>query len=129
MNARDAINLLKNQNFDPRIHFTIDAPLETELVPATQASLIWEKNRIRVSARSSKTSLLVIPLEFSNTLRIHNDTLSKANPAPRLLRVNVALTGVLFSGTLEATIVPQFGPFGGAMERFMDYYNAKDAGF
>ena len=129
LNAREAISQMKTSYFDPRLHFTIDAPFLTELVPCTQARMIWEKNKIRVSARSSGTSLLVLPLEFSNTFRIEPAERLESSSLPRLMRVDIALTGLLFSGKLDALIVPQFGPFEGAWERFRDNLDAKRAGF
>jgi len=109
-NAQDAIGWLA----DPAVDLTTAAVLTTPghlppLVPASGSRLIVERGGYRLEAESPGTSLLVLPVEFSRCLTA---TLTSTGPTPpRLLRANLAMAAVLFSGRVEGTLRLRYGPF------------------
>ena len=109
-NAQDAIGWLA----DPAVDLTTAAVLTTPghlppLVPANGSRLIVERGGYRLEAESPGTSLLVLPVEFSRCLTA---TLTNTGPTPpRLLRANLAMAAVLFSGRVEGTLRLRYGPF------------------
>ena len=108
-NAQDAIAWLA----DPAVDLTTAAVLTTPghlppLVPASGSRLIVERGGYRLEAESPGTSLLVLPVEFSRCLTA---TLTSTGPTPpRLLRANLTMAAVLFSGRVEGTLRLRYGP-------------------
>jgi hypothetical protein len=108
--ARDAINLLADPSLDPRKVAVLTEALEVPtLVPARRSVLVVERGGYRIEADSTGTSLLVLPLEYSHCLRA-DLTASGATP-PRLLRANLAMAAILFSGQVKGTLKLRYGPF------------------
>jgi len=109
-NAQDAIAWLA----DPAVDLTTAAVLTTPghlppLVPASGSRLIVERGGYRLEAESPGTSLLVLPVEYSRCLTA---TLTSTGPTPpRLLRANLTMAAVLFSGRAEGTLRLRYGPF------------------
>jgi hypothetical protein len=107
--GREAIALLANPSFDPRTTAVLTAPEELPpLVPVSASSLTIERGGYRIEADSSAVSLLVLPIEYSHCLQA-NLTTSGAMP-PRLLRVNLAMAGILFSGAVKGRLTLRYGP-------------------
>jgi len=110
VNAQDAIAWLA----DPAVDLATAAVLTTPghlppLVPASGSRLIVERGGYRLEAESPGTSLLVLPVEFSRCLTA---TLTSTGPTPpRLLRANLTMAAVLFSGRVEGTLRLRYGPF------------------
>jgi hypothetical protein len=106
--ARDMLAALSGPGFAPRAEVVTDIELPSELVGASAARLSVGKGFFRVSARSPGRSVLVLPLEYSHCLKLES---AEPTAQARLFRANLLLTGILFSGTLEATLTYFAGPF------------------
>jgi hypothetical protein len=107
--GREAIALLGNPSFDPRTTAVLTAPEELPpLVPVSASSLTIERGGDRIEADSSAVSLLVLPIEYSHCLQANLAT-SGATP-PRLLRVNLAMAGILFSRAVKGRLRLRYGP-------------------
>ncbi len=78
------------------------------LVPASRSSLTVERGGYRVSAETSGTSLLVLPIEYSRCLTANFD--GTGSTPPRLLRANLAMAAILFSGRLDGSLTLRYGP-------------------
>ena len=78
------------------------------LRPAENVQLAFEPGGVHLEAHSRGQSLLVLPLQFSNTLQI---VPRGTSGTVRLLRANVVQTGVLFTGGINITISDNFGLF------------------
>ena len=78
------------------------------LVPVSVSSLTIERGGYRIEADSPGTSLLVLPIEYSHCLRA-NLTTSGAIRA-ELIRVNLTMAGILFSGRVEGHLTLRYGP-------------------
>jgi hypothetical protein len=59
---------------------------------------------LHVSGRSDATSLALLPQQFSNCLRAHDARV-------RLVRADLIMTGVIFSGTVDTDISFDYGIF------------------
>jgi len=107
--APDAIRLLADPSMDPsRVAVLTQAEELPVLVPSTRSVLMVERGGYRIEAESSGTSLLVLPVEYSHCLRADLTT-TGANP-PRLLRANLTMAAILFSGRVEGTLMLRYGP-------------------
>jgi hypothetical protein len=107
--AQDAINLLAESSFDSRTSAVLTAKDVPRLVSVTSSRLTVERGGYRIEASSPSTSLLVLPIEYSACL-VGKLTTASTSP-PRLMRVNVAMTAVLFEGHVEGRIGLRYGPF------------------
>jgi hypothetical protein len=92
----------------PDFDFTRQAVLSTaiaeELVPARDMRMLRIRGGLHVSGRSEGTSLVLLPQQFSNCLRARDDRV-------RLVRANLMMTGVIFSGDLDSDILFDYGIF------------------
>jgi hypothetical protein len=105
--ATEAIGELRASDFDPKRDAVIEDSIPSQLVPAISTSILVDPGpSLVVRASSSGRSLLVLPFEFSRCLH-----LTGANTSARLMPVNLQQTGLLFEGSVEATITYRFGLF------------------
>jgi len=107
--AAEMIAALAAPNFD----FTRQAVLSQavlsigihdHLVAARDAQLSVIRGGLHFSGRSDGTSLVVLPLQYSNCLRVHDNR-------ARLVRANFIMTGVIFSGAIDSDISFDYGIF------------------
>jgi hypothetical protein len=108
----------------PNFNFTRQVVLSTEirdhLVPARDMKLSVIRGGLHVSGRSDGTSLVVLPLQYSNCLRAHDDR-------ARLVRANLIMTGIIFSGAIDTDISFDYGIFSPACRRG-DFADMKQLG-
>jgi hypothetical protein len=118
--AAEMIAALAAPNFD----FTRQAVLSTEirdhLVPARDMKLSVIRGGLHVSGRSDSTSLVALPLQYSNCLRAHDDR-------ARLVRANLIMTGIIFSGAIDTDISFDYGIFSPGCRRG-DFADMKQLG-
>jgi hypothetical protein len=123
-NGQEAIALLADPSFDPRTSAVLTAPEELPpLVPVSASSLTIERGGYRIEADSPGTSLVALPIEYSHCLYA-NLTASGPTP-PRLLRVNLAMAGILFSGRVKGRLTLRYGPWSSRCR--MDDWREADA--
>jgi hypothetical protein len=121
--GREAIALLAKPSFDPRTTAVLTTQEELPpLVPVGASSLTIERGGYRIEADSPGTSLLVLPIEYSHCLRADLTTTS-ATP-PRLVRANLTMAAILFSGRMRGSLVLRYGPFS-ANCRLADWHDAE----
>ncbi len=107
--AQGAINLLADASLDPRKVAVLTEAVEVPaLVPARRSALVVERGGYRIEADSPGTSLLVLPIEYSHCLRA--DLTGTGTRSPRLVRVNLAMAAILFSGEVKGTLKLRYGP-------------------
>jgi len=107
--GQSAVNLLADASTDLRkVAVLTNAEEMPALVPTSRSALVVERGGYRVEADSPATSLLVLPVEYSHCLRA--DLTTTAATAPRLLRANLTMVGILFSGHVEGTLKLRYGP-------------------
>jgi hypothetical protein len=102
--APEMVAAMRAENFDFRRQVVLpDAPSET-LVPADDMRLSQIRGGFHLSGRSSGTSLVVLPLQFSNCLRARDERV-------QVVRADLLMTGVIFLGTVDTDILFDYGIF------------------
>jgi hypothetical protein len=122
--AQAIIARLTAGDFDPVQEGIVQENISPALTPADHRKFIWGKNKVIVKADAPGMCLLVLPLQYSHCLALKSPTGGRVNA--RLVRVDLALTGILFSRTLDAVIVPNYGPFSNVFAKFKDYSELKN---
>src|SRR5262249_22633917 len=97
-------------NFDFTRQVVVSEPINGSLVPAHDMQVAIIRNGLHVSGKSDGTSLVVLPYQFSNCLRPRDRRV-------RLVRTNLMMAGLLFSGDLDTDIVFDYGLFSPACRR------------
>jgi hypothetical protein len=95
---------LRRTDVDFRRQAVLATAVHEVLVPARDLRLSRIRGGLHVAGHSDGTSLLVLPQQFSHCLRPRDARV-------RLLRADLMLTGVLFSGRLDTDIVFDLGMF------------------
>ncbi len=123
--ASESIERMRSSDFDPRKDVILHKSISGTLESATSSVLIFEKGYMRVKANSPSQSLLVLPLQYSHCLEI--DTIkSQKNDDIELLKANVGLTAIRFSGNIDYKITLGFGPYSNFGCRLLDYSEARN---
>jgi len=98
------------------------------LVRARSSSMAFEDGGVRVRGSSEGRALIVLPVQFSNSLHI-TATYRNTGGKPILLRrVNLLETGVLFEGDVDFRFVHIFGPLRDTKGRAQDIADCRALG-
>ena len=95
---------LGRPDFDFTRQVVVSTPLDRPLVSAREMRVVVTRGGLHVSGKSDGTSLVVLPLQFSHCLRARDARV-------RLVRANLMMTGLTFSGDLDTDIVFDYGIF------------------
>jgi hypothetical protein len=90
------------------------------------APLRLEKGGMRLHASSESTSVLLLPFEYSHSLTWIPD--DKAGASVRIVRANVTMTALVFSGNIAGRLVYEFGPWTNAGARVRDLRDLQEMG-
>lgn len=112
--AREIVEALVSPGIDLARDVVLGEPVGAALVPAREASFAFERSGVRIRARSDGVSLLLLPLQYSHALRVRADA-----GTARLVRANLAQTGLVFQGTVDALVSLEVG-IGSAAGRAQD---------
>jgi hypothetical protein len=96
--------ILRRPDFDFTRQAVVSAPLAQKLVPARDMRLSIIRGGLHVSGKSDGTSLVVLPQQFSRCLRARDS-------AVRIVRANLMMAGIVFSGDIDTDIVFDYGIF------------------
>jgi hypothetical protein len=102
--------ILGKPGFDATRQAVLSTPVAERLVPAREMRMSRTRSGLHVSGRSDGTSLVVLPQQFSNCLRARDERV-------RVVRANLMMTGLIFSGDLDTDIVFDYGIFTPACRR------------
>lgn len=91
------------------------------LRPVRDSEIRIERGGFHVRAHSDGNSLLVLPIEFGGCLAMT----PLSGERPDVLRVDLALTGVLFNGAVDILLDQRTGPFTHPRCRMADYREFK----
>jgi hypothetical protein len=100
----EVLAILGRPDFDFTRQVVLSTAFADELAPARDMRMLRIRGGLHVSGRSDGTSLVVLPQQFSNCLRAHDSRV-------RLMRANLMMTGVIFSGHLDTDILFDYGIF------------------
>jgi len=115
----EAETQLANPHFDLKTAVLLSSSsihLEN-LIPANSSQIIIEKGGFHLQAHSKGQTLLILPIEFSHCLTatvISGDT-------PQIMRVDIALTGILFNHSVDILLDNRTGPFMHPRCKWKDY--------
>lgn len=126
-NASETVKWLMSDDFAFDRDVVVHDESISDLVRAETGRMYFERGGVRVQARSRGRSLLLLPLQFSNSLQIVSSQV-RGDSGPRLLRANLLETGVLFSGEIDIKIAHVFGPFRDIDGRLRDIEDSKRLG-
>jgi hypothetical protein len=98
----EIVNSLGSSNFDYRDQVVLSTAMSEPLTPARNVRMSIVRGGLHVSAQSDGTSLLLLPQQFSHCLRAHDDRV-------RLVRANLIMTGLIFSGRVDTDISFDYG--------------------
>jgi hypothetical protein len=93
-----AAAMMIQPSFDFTRQVVLSTAIDKSLVPARNMRMVWIRGGLHVSGQADGTSLVVLPQQFSHCLRARDKTV-------RLVRANLMLTGVVFSGEVDTDIV------------------------
>ena len=102
--AAEIVAALDGANFDFARQVVLSVGVRDRLVPAREMKLSVIRGGLHLSGQSGGTSLVVLPQQFSNCLRARDGRV-------RLVRANLIMTGVIFSGALDTDISFDYGIF------------------
>jgi hypothetical protein len=90
--------------FDFAKQAVLSAPLAERLVEARHMRMSRIRGGWRVSGQSERTSLVVLPLQFSHCLRATDSRV-------RFVRADLMMAGMVFSGNIDTDIIFDYGIF------------------
>jgi hypothetical protein len=100
----EVIAALDVPHFDFTEQVVLSAAVDEPLFPARDVHLSLIRDGLHVSGSSDGTSLVLVPQQFSHCLRARD-------AGARLVRANLLMTGVIFSGNIDTDIVFDYGVF------------------
>jgi len=118
--AAEIVAALAAPNFDFTRQVVLSNEIRDDLVLARDMKLSVIRGGLHVSGRSDGTSLAVLPLQYSSCLRAHDDR-------ARLVRANLIMTGIIFSGAIDTDISFDYGIFSPGCRRG-DFADMKQLG-
>jgi hypothetical protein len=118
--AAETVAALGAANFDFTRQVVLSSDIRDQLVPARNTKLSVIRGGLRFSGHSDGTSLVVLPLQYSNCLRARDDR-------ARLVRANLIMTGVIFSAAVDTDILFDYGIFSPKCRR-ADFADMKQLG-
>jgi hypothetical protein len=98
----EILNNLRSSTFEYRNQVVLSTAVSEALTPARNVRMSIVRGGLHVSAQSDGTSLLLLPQQFSHCLRAHDDRV-------RLVRANLIMTGLIFSGRVDTDISFDYG--------------------
>jgi hypothetical protein len=114
----EILEVMGRDNFDFHKDFVVSDNLETKLIGASNVSFYYGKGFIRIRASSDGTSLLALPLEYSHCLNLLQN--NQSIETPRIIRINLLQSGLIFNKSLDVEIRYFTGPFQNSGCRFED---------
>jgi hypothetical protein len=125
--ATDTLQHLADARFDFRKTIVLNEPLDLALTPASSSDFMVVRGGWRVQARSAGRSLLLLPLQFSDCLSLHED-LRESGKVIAIQRANLASTALVFEGTIDVRLLGHVSPFRNAYCRLRDAHDLKELG-
>ena len=102
--AAETAARMQQEEFDFTRQVVMSTAVPEPLVPARNMRLSLIRGGLHLSGTSEGTSLVVLPQQFSNCLRARDSRI-------RIVRADLMMTGVIFSGEIDTDIVLDYGIF------------------
>jgi len=114
------LDFVADERIDLARQATAQVNVAGPLVQARSSTLSMKGKDLHVVAGSDGRTLVVVPLEFSHCLELH-ETHPEAGGGATLLRIDGLLTGILFGRHLDAVLSFRIGPLHNPRCRWEDY--------
>jgi hypothetical protein len=98
-----------SDSFDPMVEAVVYKQLDTEFVKVGSTELTVDGGDLRIFAKSSGKSLIILPIEFSHCLKFESNT--ENSSLNDVFRIDGILTGLIFENTLDVTTRFRYGVF------------------
>src|SRR5262245_11553409 len=99
-----AVAMMVHPDFDFTKQVVLSTAIDKSLVPARNMQMSLIRGGLHVSGHTDGTSLVVLPQQFAHCLRARDARV-------RLVRANLMMTGVIFSGEIDTDIIFDYGIF------------------
>ena len=119
----DAINIISKDEFNPLESVVTSTDLPSNLTQAKQVLITMNMHHIDITAKSESNSILILPFEFSNCLKLMD---VNTGQEIKLFRVNAILTGLIFNKNLDASLKFNLNPFESVNCRQLDVKDFRD---
>ncbi|HVN27746.1 MAG TPA: hypothetical protein VMT64_04630, partial [Candidatus Binataceae bacterium] len=121
--ADAALARLADPDFDPMraALVTADVAWPKDAVPALPARLTFTRGGFKLEAKSPGPSVIVLPLQFSHCLA---SRVTAGDPDAHLIRVDLALTGLVFRREVAMDVQYRRWPRGSVACQAADYNEA-----
>jgi hypothetical protein len=119
-----ALDFVADDSVDLTKRAVTASPVIGALVPAQSSALAMANEDLHVVAKSAGRSLVVVPVEFSHCMELHELGLGTGTGAV-LLRVDGVLTGIVFEHDLDAVLAFRIGPLHNPLCRWQDYQDLR----
>jgi hypothetical protein len=121
--AKEILDRLQEPGFDFRTQAIADGDLPVTLVKAESSHMQIYKDKIVFKGRSAGTSVVLLPLQYSHCLDMKVHNCLGGVPKPKLVRLNLLQTGIIFTGPVEVELQFCNGPFRNPFGRLADYFD------
>jgi hypothetical protein len=95
---------MRTETFDFTKQVVLSKAQPQRLVPARDMRLSLIHDGFHLSGHSNGTSLVILPQQFSHCLRAHDERV-------RIVRADLLMAGVIFSGDVDTDILFEYGIF------------------
>ena len=104
VSGAETVAMMAEPNFDFTRRAVLSVDIPQSLVPARDMRFSLIRGGWHVSGHSDGSSLVVLPQQFSHCLRARDERV-------RLVRANLMMMGMIFSGDVDTDIVSDYGIF------------------
>jgi hypothetical protein len=100
------------------------SPVIGALEPVLSSALAMANGNLHIVAKSAGRSLVIVPVEFSHCIELHETRIGSRTGAA-LVRVDGVLTGIVFEHDLDAVLSFRIGPLHNPICRWQDYQDLR----
>jgi hypothetical protein len=119
-----ALDFVVDDSVDLAERAVTSSPVVGELVPVQSSASAMANEDLHIVAKSAGRSLVIVPVEFSHCMELHELHLGTGTGAA-LLRVDGVLTGIVFEHDLDAVLSFRIGPLYNPLCRWQDYQDLR----
>ncbi|MDX2073734.1 MAG: hypothetical protein SFX19_05140 [Alphaproteobacteria bacterium] len=119
--GQEVVAAMKRKGFSQSHAIIAGKAVPDSLAPIAEHSIILERGGYHIRAKSAGKALLIVPVEYSRCLSIA----PLSGEPPSAVRVNLALTGLVFDREMDILLGTNIGPFNQPRCRLKDYRDFK----
>jgi hypothetical protein len=119
-----ALDFVADDSVDLTKRAVTASPVVGALVPVQSSASAMVNEDLHIVAKSAGRSLVIVPVEFSHCMELHETPLGTST-GTALLRVDGVLTGIVFEHDLDAVLSFRIGPLHNPLCRWQDYQDLK----